>query len=210
MENKDGPIRRSAGSAGRPQEKEALARASLSFTPEEVEKAHRDLTEAFSRGWMDKRRYLAICNAMKFTDEYGRIWAIGMRSGNWYYNVNFRWFEGEPHSLLQRLESALPTCLHCGDNALSRRALYCISCGMPLHSLPSAETIRPPSQKAAVGGDKPRRFLLLLVLLAALALALLTFLLLRGGWPMGVAALGWMLPADFTLLTAERHRRSGT
>jgi|GEM_PF-2664461 len=204
-------IRRDAVEPAHPKHKENASGFRLSFTPEEVETAHRSLAEAFSRGKLDRQRYLVICNAMKFADEYGRIWSIGLRSGKWYYNVNFRWFEGEPHSLLHRLESALPICLHCGDSAPSRRASYCISCGRPLHSLPSPDTIFPVNPGTVAGEVRQRRYLLPLVLLAAaLALALLAFLLLRGGWLTGSAALGWMLPAASAPFTAGLHRRSGT
>ena len=203
-------ITRDAVDPARPQRKEALSGARPPFTPEEVEMAHRSLAETFSRGELDRQRYLVICNAMKVTDEYGRIWTIGLRSGKWYYNVDFRWFEGEPHSLLHRLGSSLPTCLHCGDSAPSRRASYCISCGRPLHSLPSPDTISPPSPGTGGGTARQPRYLLPLVLLATLALALLIFLLLRGGWLSGGAALGWMLPVAFVPFTARLHRRSGT
>jgi hypothetical protein len=182
-----------------------------SFLPEEVAEAHGFLAAAFSRGEIDRDRYLRISNAMKFVDEYGRIWSISLRSGRWYYNVDFQWFEGEPHSLLSRLESKLPVCLYCGETAPAGRARYCIACGRSLQSLPEPGSLH--LDRREVKGERravPRILAAFLLALAALALALLLYLGRLGGLFAAAVPLAAIPAALPGCLTAATHRRSGT
>ena len=152
------------------------------FTPEEVREAYRCLQEAHARGDLERQRCEHMLNAFKFVDAHGRAWSIGSKTGGWYYNFNFQWYPGEPCSMLTRLDSASPTCLHCGSDTPSRSAVYCIICGRPLSALPSRNTLvvdartSPASKKR----DLRHRLTVACLALALAAVAILLYMYLSG------------------------------
>ncbi len=151
------------------------------FTPEEVRTAYGCLREAHARGDLERQRYENMLKALKFVDVHGRIWSIGSQTGGWYYNFNFQWYSGEPYSMLTRMESASPTCLHCGNDTPSRFAVYCIICGRPLSTLPARNTLvvdahtTPPQE-----GRLRQRLSLACLALALMAVAFLFYMYVSG------------------------------
>jgi hypothetical protein len=154
------PLPRPSGDAGKSQ-----------FTPGELMTAHACLQEAYLGGDLDRERYEHTLKALKFVDEHGRIWSIGHQTGGWYYNFNFQWYPGEPHSMLSRMDSCSQVCLHCGDESPSRLAVYCIICGRPLQSLPDAASIVTNARPAPPRPGRLRRRLAVASLILALLVA---------------------------------------
>ncbi len=181
------------------------------FSPGEVMEAHACLQQAYDQGSLDRERYERIRKGLKFTDEYGRIWSIGLKTGAWYYNFDFQWHPGEPHSMLARMDSGAQACLHCGESSPSRAAVYCITCGKPLASLPDAGSIvvnAPPPPRPA---RRLRRQLAIACLVLALLIAAALLYMLISGTVL-YAGLVDPLPllAAAPALIAVYRRRSGT
>lgn len=180
------------------------------FTPEEAWAAYGCLREAYTRGDMERQRYEHMLGALKFVDMYGRIWSIGSKTGGWYYNFNFQWYSGEPCSMLARMDSASPTCLHCGSDTPSRFAVYCIICGRPLSTLPAANTVVRDARATPVAeeGRLRRRVSLACLALALIAVAFLVYMYLSGSMLYaGFVADPLLLPALLAAPFALRARR---
>lgn len=151
------------------------------FTPEEVRAVYGCLRGAYARGDLERQRYEHMLEALKFVDVHGRVWSIGTKTGGWYYNFNFQWYPGEPYSMLTRMDSSSPTCLHCGNDTPSRTAVYCIICGRPLATLPARNTLVVDAGTAKVPEGRLRRRLSLTCLaLALLAAAFLVYMYVSG------------------------------
>jgi hypothetical protein len=181
------------------------------FSPGEVMEAHACLQRAYDQGSLGRERYERMRKGLRFTDEYGRIWSIGLQTGAWYYNFDFQWHSGEPHSMLARMDSGAQACLHCGELSPSRAAVYCIACGKPLASLPDAGSIvldDPPPPRPA--GRLRRRLAIACLVLALLIAAALLYMLISG--TVLYAGLAGPLPllAPPVSLIAANRRRSGT
>jgi hypothetical protein len=181
------------------------------FSPGEVMEAHACLRQAYEKGGLGRERYERMRKGLKFTDEYGRIWSIGLQTGAWYYNFDFQWHPGEPHSMLSRMDSGAQACLHCGESSPSRSAVYCIICGRPLASLPDASSIisdtAPPPRPA---GRLRRRLALACLVLALLIAAALLYMILSGTVLYAGLADPLALLAAAPAVIAASRRRSGT
>ncbi len=141
------------------------------FFPGEAVEAHACLRRAYEAGSLGRERYERMRKGLKFTDEYGRIWSIGLNTGAWYYNFDFEWHPGEPHSMLARTDSGAQVCLHCGEQSPSRSAVYCIICGRPLASLPVEGSIVPDADPPPRPASRLRRRAALACLVLALLIA---------------------------------------
>lgn len=181
------------------------------FSPGEVKDALGCLQQSYREGGLSRKRYENMCKGLRFTDEYGRIWSIGHQTGAWYYNFDFQWHPGEPHSMLARMESGSQACLHCGEQSPSRSAVYCIICGKPLASLPDASSIVPDTGPAPRPARRLRRNVAIICLLLALLAAAVLLYMYVNGTALYAGLADSLLPlAPASYVIAANRRRSGT
>jgi len=74
--------------------------ASRTYSPERIHEIFSDLKERYKTGGMDEVMFAKLNRALKFRDTDGRVWAIGLETGHWYYYENEKWVEGQPPKTL--------------------------------------------------------------------------------------------------------------
>ena len=74
--------------------------ASRTYSPERIHAIFSDLKERYKTGGMDEVMFAKLNRALKFRDTDGRVWAIGLETGSWYYYENEKWVEGQPPKAL--------------------------------------------------------------------------------------------------------------
>ena len=92
----------------------------------DVEAAFEALRGRLRRGEITSKDYLADLKQLRFRDDQGRFWMIGVQSGQWYYYNGRDWIQAHPPSLGEKKA----ICIYCGfENDLE--AETCGRCGGP-------------------------------------------------------------------------------
>jgi len=79
-----------------PAKPEPPARPIRVYSPEQIQRIFNDLKERHGAGGIDDVIFAKLGRGLKFRDANGRVWAIGLESGKWYYYENEKWVEGKP------------------------------------------------------------------------------------------------------------------
>jgi hypothetical protein len=73
------------------------------YSPEEIEKALISIKDAYKRGLIESVDVERFLNDFKFRDAALRYWAVGIRTGKWYWGSPTGWVEAARPT--ERLES---------------------------------------------------------------------------------------------------------
>jgi len=92
----------------------------------DVEAAFEALRGRLRRGEITSDDYLSGLKQLRFRDDQGRFWMIGLQSGQWYYYNGRDWVQAQPPSFAEKKA----ICIYCGfENDLE--AETCGRCGGP-------------------------------------------------------------------------------
>jgi len=92
----------------------------------DVEAAFEALRGRLRRGEITSNDYVSGLKQLRFRDDQGRFWMIGLQSGQWYYYNGRDWIRAQPPSLAEKKA----ICIYCGfENDLE--AETCARCGGP-------------------------------------------------------------------------------
>ncbi len=70
------------------------------YSPTQIQTVFDDLKEKYRVGLKDEALFRKLGRSLKFLDEKGTVWAVGLETGKWYYYKDKRWVEGQPPGIL--------------------------------------------------------------------------------------------------------------
>lgn len=79
------------------------------MTIRDMETRYRELREKFITGAINREIFEAQVAQLRYQDDQGRYWAIGLQEGFWHVFENGRWRRGKP------IPPADPRCAYCGQ-----------------------------------------------------------------------------------------------
>jgi hypothetical protein len=91
----------------------------------EVEDKLQSLKDRLRRREISQTEFVEALKKLRLTDQEGRFWTIGVKTGKWYFYNGAKWVESQPPCFSEKRA----ICIYCGfENSLEAES--CVRCGV--------------------------------------------------------------------------------